>query len=115
MMPFTTLQVHWLSHNTEKKAFFLLFLWIDDQTGSRKQEIWVALESLCQDLSKGTFPNSVGALVEPQCCKTKQKFCCLFPNVRPNWILKTGNMVAVEILMSSPIQGYLSLLRRCPG
>ena len=92
-----------------EKQFFWLFFWIYGKTRSGKWEIWIPLESLCQALSGGTCPNSVGALVELQNGKT------VFPVSWPNRIQKMGNMGSVGILISSPIQGYLSQLRRCLG
>ena len=45
----------------------------------------------------------------------KHFFLCFFPDLWPNQIQKMGNMGTVGILMSSPIQGYLSHLCRCLG
>ena len=84
-----------------KNCFFALFFRIYGQTGSGKLKIWVPLESLCQAQSVGTLPNSVGALVEPQYCKTEKPFFRIYGQTgsrkRVKWVFLESSRQARSV------------------
>ena len=65
----------WLSQNNAKRENrFFPFFRIYCQTGSKKREIWVPLESLGQARSVDTPAFFVAALCKPQKSKTEKPF-----------------------------------------
>ena len=111
-VPFPTLQVPWLSQNTAKRFFgFSGFTAKPDPENGENGYFWnphVKPDPLIP------LPFLQLLWLSHKNAKREKRFFSVFPHLRPNRIRKTGNMVTVGILRSSPIRGYPCLFCSCP-